>query len=145
VRARGLSLVELLVLLAVLAVVLAMGALNGRRTLLGQEHAAFLSTLQNVFWQGATEAASRGVNLTLERNGSRLELKQGSTVLRTWDIPQGVVLSLGNGSIVRFTPPGKVQDPQGQPLTQPLTFTATVNGKTYTYTISLIGEAKRVP
>ncbi|KHG65329.1 type IV pilin [Thermus sp. 2.9] len=136
---------ELLVLLAILAGVLAMGALNGRRTLSGQEQAAFLNTLQNVFWQGATEAASRGENLTLERNGSRLELKRGSTVLRAWDIPQGVVLSLGDGPIARFTPPGKVQDPQGRPLSQPLTFTAAVNGRTYTYTISLIGEAKRVP
>ncbi len=136
---------ELVVLLAILAVVLALGALNGRRTLLGQEHAAFLNTLQNVFWQGATEAASRGENLTLERNGNRLELKRGSTVLRAWDIPQGVTLSLGNGAIARFTPPGKVQNPQGQPLSQALTFTASVGGRTYTYTISLIGEAKRVP
>ena len=117
---KGFSVIELLVVLAVLAVIFAIGAFNARRTLLSQEQAAFLRSLQGLFWEAATEAASRGENLVLHFTGQRLE-------------------------VARFTPPGKVADQDGRNLRQPLSFTATVGSKTYTYTVSLIGETEVVP
>lgn len=131
--------------MSILAILFALASFQGRRTLQGQEEAAFLSTLQNLFWQGATEAASRGENLDLVRTGNRLELRQGSRTLKGVDIPQGVALSIPEGTFVRFTPPGKLRNPQGNELTSPLTFTVSVRGRTYRYTLSLIGETKVEP
>ncbi|MFX5157645.1 prepilin-type N-terminal cleavage/methylation domain-containing protein, partial [Acinetobacter baumannii] len=102
---KGITLIELLVVIAVMAVILSIAAFSGRRTLLSQEQAAFLRSLQGLFWQGATEAASRGETLVLSRQGNRLEIRRGSQVVRTVDIPQGVGLSLGYGDVARFTPP----------------------------------------
>lgn len=67
------------------------------------------------------------------------------TVLRALDLPPGVSLSLTPGVVAQFTPPGKVADQDGRNLLQPLSFTATVGSKTYTYTVSLIGETEVVP
>lgn len=142
---RGLTLVEMIVLVAVLGVVFTLVAFNGQRTLAEQEEVAFLRTLQGLFWQGATEAASRGETLLLVRQGNRLEIRRGQQALRSVRIPSGISLSLAEGTIVQFTPPGKLQGPQGQNLTQPLTFTVQRGNKTFTYTISLIGEAKVIP
>ena len=141
----GMSLVELLVVTAVLAIVLSIAALNGRQVLLSQEQRAFLRTLQDVFWQGATEAAARGEPLILYRRGNRLELLRNTQVLRVWDIPQGVSVSLNEGNIVRFAPPGKLETPDGGVLSSPLTFTVSVRSHTYTYRVSLIGEVKVQP
>lgn len=144
-KAKGLTVTELLVVLVILAVIFTIAAFNGRRTLLGQEQTAFLRTVQGLFWQGATEAASRGAELSLVRQGNRLELRLGSQTLRTVDIPQGVNLSLPQGTVVRFSPPGKLLDAQGQNLSSPLSFTISIGQRTYAYTVSLIGEVKGAP
>lgn len=142
---KGMSLIELLVVIAVMAVILSMAAFSGRRTLLSQEQAAFLRSLQGLFWQGATEAASRGETLILSRQGNRLEIRRGNQVLQSLNIPPGVNLSLGDGDIVRFTPPGKVESPSGSMLSSPLSFTVSVGSRNYTYRVSLIGEVKVSP
>lgn len=142
---KGFSVIELLVVLAVLAVIFAIGAFNGRRTLLSQEQAAFLRSLQGLFWEAATEAASRGENLVLHFTGQRLGEADGRYGSPRLGPPPGVSLSLTPGVVAQFTPPGKVADQDGRNLLQPLSFTATVGSKTYTYTVSLIGETEVVP
>ncbi|MDM7325111.1 MAG: prepilin-type N-terminal cleavage/methylation domain-containing protein [Thermus sp.] len=136
---RGLSLVELLVILVILGVVLAIASFNGQRTLLGQQQAAFLNTLQGLFWEGATEAASRGRQLALWYQGNRLEIREGNQVRRWVEVPKGVVLNLPQGELVRFLPPGKLEG-SGMALGSP--FTVVVEDRTYTYLVSLIGEVK---
>lgn len=139
------SLTELLVVIAIIAVALSIAALNGRQMLLSQEQAAFLRSLQGLFWQGATEAASRGETLILSRQGNRLEIRRGNQVLRRLDIPQEANLSLSDGDILRFTPPGKVESPSGGILSAPVAFTVTIGPRSYTYRVSLIGEVKVSP
>ncbi len=144
---KGFSTVELLVVTVLLGILFTIGAFSWRATLRGQERASFLKTFQNVFWQGATEAASRGRELTLVKNGSLLTLQDGSRVLRSWNVPEGVLLQRGggplpDGTLARFTPPGKLKDAQGSELLSPLVFEVALGNKTYRYTISLIGEAK---
>lgn len=142
---KGMTLIELLVVIGVLMVILAIAAFNGQRTLKGQEQAAFLRSLQSFFWQGATEAASRGAFLDVVFTGNRLEIRNGTQVLRTLEVPQGVSLTLPRGVVARLTPPGEVEDANGNRLTQPLSFQVNLGSKTYTYVVSLIGEAKVEP
>ncbi|WP_241374128.1 hypothetical protein [Thermus arciformis] len=47
--------------------------------------------------------------------------------------------------VARLTPPGKVEDASGNSLTRPLSFRVSLGSKTYTYVVSLIGEAKVEP
>lgn len=142
---KGMTLIELLVVIGVLMVILAIATFNGQRTLKGQEQAAFLRSLQGFFWQGATEAASRGALLDVVFTGNRLEIRNGTRVLRTLEVPQGVSLTLPRGVVARLTPPGKVVDANGNSLTRPLSFQVSLGSKTYTYVVSLIGEAKVEP
>ncbi|RTG96194.1 type IV pilin [Thermus scotoductus] len=144
---QGFSTVELLVVTVLLGILFTIGVFSGHAILRGQERASFLKTFQNVFWQGATEAASRGRELALVKNGSLLTLQDGPRVLRSWNIPEGASLGregspLPDGTLARFTPPGKLKDAQGGELLSPLVFEVVLGNKTYRYTVSLIGEAK---
>jgi len=142
---KGMTLIELLVVFGLLLVILAIAAFDGRKTLRGQEQAAFLRSLQGFFWQGATEAASRGTLLTVVFTGNRLEIRHGAQTLRALDVPPGVSLTLPTGVVARLTPPGKVVDANGNNLTQPLNFKVNLGSRTYTYVVSLIGEVKVQP
>ncbi|UZX14413.1 prepilin-type N-terminal cleavage/methylation domain-containing protein [Thermus sp. PS18] len=142
---KGMTLIELLVVVGLLLVIFAIAVFNSRKTLRGQEQAAFLRSLQGFFWQGATEAASRGALLDVVFTGNRLEIRDGARTLRILEVPQGVSLDLPTGVVARLTPPGKVVDATGNNLTQPLRFRVSSDSRSYTYVISLIGEVKVEP
>lgn len=129
-------------MLLAIGIILFLIFIGARQVLQAQENAAFIRTLQGLFWQGTTEAAARGQTLVLVRQGNRLLVQNGNTVLKEAVIPAGVSLSLGDGVVAQFTPPGKLRNAQGQDLYAPFTFGAQMGGRSYTFTVSLIGEVK---
>ncbi|EIA39596.1 prepilin-type N-terminal cleavage/methylation domain-containing protein [Thermus scotoductus] len=141
----GFTLLEFLIVLGLLGLLLSIGALSTSRLLRSEERSSFLTALQTFIWQGATEAASRGEALLLDYDGSRLRLLRESNkaLLRALPLPQGASLSLNQGPILRYSPPGKVENPDGSPLNGPLTFTLSLGGQNHRYTVSLIGEVKK--
>jgi len=143
-RAGGFTMLELLVVTAIAGIVLTIGALNGRQVLKGQEEAASLRTIQQSVWQGATTAAARGVSVVLTRDEHKLILKEenGKTV-RTFELSKDISTNLPKGTVLTFTPPGKVSEEsldKLDDLSEPLHVKA--NDKTYELTISIIGEVK---
>ncbi|MGQ9511440.1 MAG: type IV pilin [Thermaceae bacterium] len=139
---KGMALFELLVVLGILGLLLSLATV-GRRYAQGQEKAGFLTSLQNFFWQGTTEAASRGRTLTVYYTGGSLELRDETRVLSALKVPSGINLSLTQGPVARLTPPGKVQTPSGGELSAPLRIDlSTEEGRRYSLEVSLIGEAR---
>lgn len=141
-RTEGLTILEVMVVLAIISVIAGLVAINGRRVLQGQDEIAAVTSLQQSVWQGATAAAARGVVTRLTRQGDSFVLTDTSNgrTLRRFELPRGVESTWNDGQSLDFTPPGKVDTETLKALPNPLTLTT--SSRTTVLTISLIGEVK---
>lgn len=108
----GFSVLELLIVLAIIGVVVGIGVFNGRQALDRQQERAAFNSLRQTVWQGATAASARGQRVFLQLSGRELSLRIGSaggTQLRSENLPAGVDTNLPQGTILIFEPPGKIQ------------------------------------
>lgn len=128
--------------MAVIAAVAGAIALGGRRIAQGQDANAAVKTMQQSVWQGATMAASRGVRTNLVLSGQELEVQVASSgaVIRRFELNTGASLNVSDGTLLTFTPPGKVDPASLAGLPSPLQLTT--GGNTYDLQISLIGEVR---
>lgn len=141
-RRAGFSVLELLIALAIAAVVAGIVVLAGRPIVRGQEGQAALRSVQQSVWQGATSAASRGVRTSLVLAGSDLEVRnaESNELIRRFELPDDVSLNVEQGQILAFTPPGKVDETTLAGLPDP--FQITSQQGTYDLQVSLIGEVR---
>jgi prepilin-type N-terminal cleavage/methylation domain-containing protein len=142
---RAFSLLELLIVLAIIGVVAGLGFLNGRRIAERQSAQGALATIQQSIWQGATAAAARGATVELVRAGNDFTLQLlrpgvDPEVLRTFEIPDDAITNLGGegGLILRFLPPGKVDLDTLRDLPETITFQT--DSSSYVLRVSMIGE-----
>ncbi len=143
-KSEGFTLLELLVVMAILGVAAGIGIPQIRNIGQRQEALATVDQIRQLFWQGATAAASRGgTNFVLVRSGNtlRVESQTDGSVLRSVTLPSGVGCSLNNGALVTFTSPGKAIFSGTFPANRQ--FTVTAAGQTFTLTATLIGEVRR--
>jgi prepilin-type N-terminal cleavage/methylation domain-containing protein len=138
----GFSILELLVVLAILAVAFGLVAIAGRGILQRSAERSVVNTVQQAVWQGATMAAARGVRTELVRDGDVLTVRRlaDGEVLRTFDLEPGATLNLDDGQVLVFTPPGSVLEASLDALPDPVRITAA--GQTYELEVSLIGEVR---
>jgi len=139
---RGLSLVELLLVVAVLAVLLGFGAIQGRAIAQGSSERAAVRSVQQAVWQGATLAAARGFRTALDRQGPELIVRRLSNgeVLRRYALDPNVVLDLQDGRVLVFAPPGTIVPETLDALPSPIVMVA--GGTTYRLQVSMIGEVR---
>ncbi|GIW28820.1 MAG: hypothetical protein KatS3mg070_2183 [Meiothermus sp.] len=140
----GFTLLELIVVMAILGVAAGIGIPQIRNIGQRQEALATVDQIRQLFWQGATAAASRGgTNFVLVRSGNTLQVQSqvDGSVLRSVTLPNGVSCSLNNGTLATFTSPGKVIFSSSFPANRQ--FTVTAAGQTFTLTATLIGEVRR--
>jgi len=141
---RGFTLLELLVVMAVLGVAAGLGIAQIRNLGQRQQANATVDQVRQLFWHGATAAASRGgTNFLLVRSGNTLQVQSQTdgSVLRRLTLPSGVSSSLSDGTLATFTSPGKVNFSSLFPANRQ--FTISANGQTFTLTATLIGEVRR--
>jgi len=141
-QVSGITLIEILLVLAIFAIVAAIGIFNGRGLLAGREDQAAIQSIQQTVWQGATAAAARGVVVTLTRTGNTFLLTNtdSGTDLKRFDLPATVTSNWPQNKPLRFTPPGKVDASSIEEF--PAQLTVTANGKNTELEISLIGEVR---
>jgi prepilin-type N-terminal cleavage/methylation domain-containing protein len=140
VKQRGFSLLEILVVLAILGILAGLIAVGSRAILTGQQQRSSLYSMRQIFWQGASAASSRGEQLELVRSSDVIQVRTVASpvkVIRRVELSRGVTLSLPQGQIATFSPSGKVTIPN---TNNP--FTLQSDGKTYTFNVSMIGEVK---
>jgi prepilin-type N-terminal cleavage/methylation domain-containing protein len=143
-KPMGFTLLELIVVMAVLGVAAGIGIAQLRNLGQRQQAAATVDQIRQLFWQGATAAASRGgTNFLLVRSGNtlRVQSQNDASVLRSVTLPSGVSCSLGEGTLATFTSPGKVIFSSSFPANRQ--FTVSVNGQSVTLTATLIGEVRQ--
>lgn len=139
-RTAGVTLIELLMVVAIVGILGGVGFVSGRAIIRGQQQRSGVASFQQSIWQGATAAASRGIRTELVRSGQELRIRDADSgaILRSFELPAGVTSNLPQGTSLVFTPPGKVDAATLAALPDPLTLSA--NGTTYHATVSLIGE-----
>lgn len=128
---------------AILAVVLAIGIFNGRRAVTAQGEMAALNSLQQTVWQGATAASARGTIVTMRYEGRDLVLRVGDDgegqILRSETLPNEVTTNMPQGQVLLFTPPGKVEI--NSLASAQDYYIATSDGMSY-FEFSVIGEVR---
>lgn len=142
-REFGFTVIELLIVCAIVGIIAGVVVLAGRPVVRGQEGLAAVKSMQQSVWQGATMAASRGVRTNLVYTGTGLEVRNATTsaVIRHFDLPAGATLNVTAGSaFLQFTPPGKVDAASLAALPNPLRIVT--SGGSYDLQISLIGEVR---
>ena len=148
-RTSGFTLLELLIVVAVLGIILALVTFQFRKIEARQTESAFYASLERLFWEASTAAASRGRSLTLRRNGDRLVVRLRSaprTMIRELEIPEGIEVNLPEGALAVFTPPGRVRFKPAFPreCQAPSFKVTTRQGDERCYRVSLIGEVEVV-
>lgn len=144
-RARqiGLTMLELLLVLAILGIVLGLGFFNARRALMGSQERAAVQTVRQSIWQGATAASARGRPITLVHSGNTMRLVDGDDVIRSDDLPDGVTTNFAQGVLLEFSPPGKITaESLGSFMESNPSIGA--EGRTQRIEVSVIGEVRVV-
>ena len=138
----GMTLVELLIVIAVISIIFAIGAIQGRRALNNSQEGASIKAVQQSVWQAATAASSRGRETTLNLEGRNIVIRlDGSNdEIRRFELADGVSTNLPTGEFLRFLPPGEISQASYDALTQPITITTSKG--TYALSLSLIGETR---
>ena len=138
----GFSLLELLVVLAILGVVFTLVATTGRVFVQRASERSVVATFQQAVWQGATAAAARGFRTELVLEGDVLSIRRLSTgdVLRSYELDGNASWNVADGQVLVFTPPGAIDETTLDALPDPIQIVAA--GTTYQFEVSLIGEVR---
>jgi Tfp pilus assembly protein FimT len=138
-KREGLTIIETLIVIGILAILFAIAMGPGLRVLRGQQNKASLESVRQMFWQGATAAASRNQTLQLTRSGTTFTIAPvNGAAVRTFEVSSATTIGLPDGVVATFLPPGRVALASG--VSNP--FTVQTNGQTYSITVSLIGETQ---
>lgn len=132
--------IELLIVIAIIGIILGFGVFNGRQALTSQQERAAVNSIRQSAWQGATAASARGVAVWMTLEEGELLLRQGSNdgrVIRREELPQGLETNIPSGTLLVFTPPGKVRP---DTLPAPGEYWVGASGRTLELEFSMIGE-----
>ena len=142
----GFSLVEILIVLAIVGILATVGFVSSNNIKVKQEEHAAVAMLRQGIAAAATGSAAKGQRLSLvyRSAGKKLVLEdENYQTLEEYKFPKSVSSDLDNGDRLEFTPLGWVDSNSlsgsgGFP--NPITLST--NDKNYHLTISLIAEVK---
>lgn len=102
-----------------------------------------MNSISQLFWQGTTAAASRGITAELVRAGDTLKVRNSvdHSIIRELELPAGVTTTIPDGGpLLLFRAPGRIEFVTGG-LVSPFELRAL--GTRYRSTLSIIGEVRR--
>jgi len=140
-RAAGFTLLELLIVLAVLGLALGLLAMGVSRIQSDEADRAAIETFQLALLDAAGAASARGASLTIHWLGDELVVREDADVVRRWPFPADTQTTLEPDELVTFTPSGRIESLADLP--DPLSFTW--RGETRTLAVSLVGQSQVTP
>ncbi len=140
---RGFSLLEILVILAVLGILLGMAIFAGRDIIKKQNELQSVNQLRQLLWQAGTTVNARAVTGQLTRTGNVfkvVDVTDPTKSILEATLNSNVTSNFPVGESLIFLSSGRIDTTSLGSLPNPLTITAA--GKTFKLTISVIGEIK---
>lgn len=133
----GVTLVEILIVLAIAGVLFGLAIFFGRGTLESRQDQAGIRSIQQSIWQGSSAASARGRNTELIRSGRRIEVREvdSGRIIRWEELPANMTTSLPQ---LVFTPPGKISDESFALVADGITVNSPAG--TTVLRVSIIGE-----
>ena len=140
-RAAGFTLIEVLVVLAVIGSLLGLLAMGVSRVQSDEEDRAAIETFQLALLDAAGAASARGASVTIHWLGDELVVREGADVVRRWSFPADTQTTLEAGALVTFNASGRIE--RLADLPDPLSFTW--RGENRTLAVSLVGQSQVTP
>ena len=131
---------ELLIVIALVAILASIGLVSGRRIMLRQEGNSTIGQLRQILSRGGSVASARGLEVRLSYQGKKFTLfeKTSEKVIQAFDVPTSVSINLTEGAVLDFAPSGLIKSLASIP--SPIILSG--NGKTYQLQLSIIGQMK---
>ena len=139
----GFTMLELLMIIAVLGIIAPIGWMSGRSVIRGQQQSSSLNAVRQSIWQGATSAAARNTQVNLIVDGTELRLvrNDNNRVLRRFEMPESSfnITRQMPYTLMTFSRSGRANTG-----TLPTPFQLITPKSTHNLTVSLIGETRAV-
>jgi prepilin-type N-terminal cleavage/methylation domain-containing protein len=139
-RAHGFTMLELLIVMAIVGVLASIAFVSGRQIMQKQEASSTISQLRQILSRGGSVASARGKEIQLKYTNHEFILseKVSAKVVQSFKVPSGVSLSIADNSVIEFAPSGLIKSLASVP--NPVYVSA--HGKNYQLRLSIIGEMK---
>lgn len=137
---RGFSLLEILVVIAVIGILAGIGLFNGRQIIRNQNEVASIQQLRQLISRATTAVNAQGKSGTLNRTGTLLKVIDGNNkTLMEMTLDKNVVTNLPQGNSLVFLPTGRISSASLAALPA---LEVQAAGKTFELEISVIGELR---
>lgn len=137
---RGLSLLEILIVIAIIGVLAGIGLFSGRQIIRNQNEVASVQQLRQLISRATTALNAQGKSGTLNRSGTLIKVIDGNNkTLMEMTLDKNVVTNLPEGNSLVFLPTGRITSVSLAALPA---LEMQAAGKTFRLEISVIGELK---
>jgi prepilin-type N-terminal cleavage/methylation domain-containing protein len=137
---RGFSLLEILVVIAVIGILAGIGWFNGRQIIRNQNEVASIQQLRQLISRATTAVNAQGKSGTLNRSGTLIKVIDGNNkTLMEMTLDKNVVTNLPEGNSLVFLPTGRISSASLAALPA---LEMQAAGQTFGLEISVIGELR---
>jgi prepilin-type N-terminal cleavage/methylation domain-containing protein len=139
---RGFSLLEILVVIAVIGILAGIGLFNGRQIIRQQNEVASIQQLRQLISRATTALNAQGKLGILNRSGSLIkviDVDDNTKTFMTMTLDKNVVTNLPEGNSLVFLPTGRISSASLAALPA---LEMQAAGKTFGLEISIIGELR---
>ena len=141
---HGFTMIEIMIVLAILGVLLGISLLNGRQIINRQKEVASVQQFRQLVERATTTANARGITAQLVRTGPLIKVVNtaDNKSLMEMNLDQNVTSDLPENESLVFLSTGRIDPVSLLSLPGSNSFEIQTSGKTYTLNMSIIGEVK---
>jgi prepilin-type N-terminal cleavage/methylation domain-containing protein len=142
---QGFTMIEILIVIAIIGILLGMSLLNGRQIINRQKEVASVQQFRQLVQRATTTANARGITATLVRTGSSIKVINSSDPTKTlmeMTLDRNVTSNLPENESLVFASTGRIDPASFNTLPGTNSFEMQASGKTYKLNLSVIGEVK---